>query len=182
MNAVNYSPDGLAGGVSALRAGRSSYQEETARAAQLIESKKGTWDGISAESVARMRLENRFQTGLDIARFTAAIMRQDMAAYDADASQYTQSLGAWHGFVAQQQIIAVKKHFGTTKRRYIYLSGWMVAALRSEFGPLPDQSMHEKTTVPALIKEIYTFLRQADARELGGYFRELDAATIQPER
>ncbi len=61
---------------------------------------------------------------------------------------YTQSLGAWHGFVAQQQMISVKKHFGTTKRRYIYLSGWMVAALRSEFGPLPDQSMHEKTSVP----------------------------------
>src|SRR3546814_17952596 len=52
----------------------------------------------------------------------------------------------------------------------------MVAALRSEFGPLPDQSMHEKTSVPALIEEIYTFLRQADARELGGLFRDLDAA------
>jgi isocitrate lyase len=30
----------------------------------------------------------------------------------------------------------------------------MVAALRSEFGPLPDQSMHEKTAVPALIRNI----------------------------
>jgi isocitrate lyase len=35
----------------------------------------------------------------------------------------------------------------------------MVAA-RSEFGPLPDQSMHEKTTVPALIKEIYSYVKQ----------------------
>jgi isocitrate lyase len=52
----------------------------------------------------------------------------------------------------------------------------MVAALRSEFGPLPDQSMHEKTTVASLIAELYTFLRQADARELGGLFREIDAA------
>ena len=69
-------------------------------------------------------------------------------------------------------MISIKKHFGTTERRYIYLSGWMVAALRSEFGPLPDQSMHEKTSVPALIEELYTFLRQADARELGGMFRE----------
>ena len=58
----------------------------------------------------------------------------------------------------------------------MYLSGWMVAALRSEFGPLPDQSMHEKTSVPALIEELYTFLRQADARELNDIFRELDAA------
>ncbi|MCB2085180.1 MAG: isocitrate lyase, partial [Sphingomonadaceae bacterium] len=49
-------------------------------------------------------------------------------------------------------------------------------ALRSEFGPLPDQSMHEKTSVPALIGELYTFLKQADARELGGLFRDMDAA------
>jgi len=52
----------------------------------------------------------------------------------------------------------------------------MVAALRSEFGPLPDQSMHEKTSVASLIAELYTFLRQADARELAGLFRQLDAA------
>jgi isocitrate lyase len=169
-------PEGMAGGLAHALGKASAYQEHTARTAELIESKGGTWDGISAEAVARMRAQNRFLTGLDIARYTAGIMRADMAAYDADPSLYTQSLGAWHGFIAQQQMIAVKKHFGTTKRRYIYLSGWMVAALRSEFGPLPDQSMHEKTSVPKLIEEIYTFLRQADARELGGIFRELDAA------
>ena len=45
----------------------------------------------------------------------------------------------------------------------------MIAALRSEFGPLPDQSMHEKTSVPALIEELYTFLRQADSRELNDH-------------
>jgi isocitrate lyase len=103
-------------------------------------------------------------------------MRQDMAEYDADSSQYTQSLGCWHGFIGQQKLIAIKKHFGNTNKRYLYLSGWMIAALRSEFGPLPDQSMHEKTSVPALIEELYTFLRQADARELGGLFRQLDDA------
>ena len=99
-----------------------------------------------------------------------------MAEYDADTSQYTQSLGCWHGFIGQQKLIAIKKHFGETNKRYLYLSGWMIAALRSEFGPLPDQSMHEKTSVSGLIEELYTFLRQADARELGGLFRELDAA------
>jgi isocitrate lyase len=99
-----------------------------------------------------------------------------MAEYDADTAKYTQSLGCWHGFIGQQKMIAVKKHFGNTDKRYLYLSGWMIAALRSEFGPLPDQSMHEKTSVPALIEELYTFLRQADARELGGLFRALDAA------
>src|SRR5580700_5180604 len=153
-----------------------SYHDHVAQVGQLIKSNKGTWDGISAEAVVRMRLQNRFQTGLDIARYTAAIMRRDMAAYDADPANYTQSLGCWHGFIGQQKLIAIKKHFGTTKGRYLYLSGWMIAALRSEFGPLPDQSMHEKTSVPALIAEIYTFLRQADARELGMLFRDLDAA------
>ena len=50
----------------------------------------------------------------------------------------------------------------------------MVAALRSEFGPLPDQSMHEKTAVPSLINEIYDFLRQADAIELNDLFKRLE--------
>ncbi len=103
-------------------------------------------------------------------------MRRDMAAYDADPANYTQSLGCWHGFIGQQKLISIKKHFGTTKGRYLYLSGWMIAALRSDFGPLPDQSMHEKTSVPALIEELYTFLRQADAREMGMLFRDLDKA------
>jgi isocitrate lyase len=153
-----------------------TYQQTITEAAAAIGPNATTWNGIEAESVARMRLQNRFHSGLDIAKYTAKIMRADMAAYDADPAQYTQSLGAWHGFIGQQQLIAVKKHFGTTKRRYLYLSGWMVAALRSEFGPLPDQSMHEKTSVPALIAELYTFLKQADARELGMIFRDLDAA------
>ncbi len=153
-----------------------TYQDHILKTRKLIESKKGSWDGISAEAVARMRLQNRFKTGLDIARYTAAIMRKDMAAYDADTGNYTQSLGCWHGFIGQQKMISIKKHFGSTERRYLYLSGWMIAALRSEFGPLPDQSMHEKTSVPALIEELYTFLRQADARELGMMFRDIDAA------
>src|ERR1043166_3941302 len=117
-----------------------TYSNDIAQTDALIRSHKGTWDGISAQAVARMRTQNRFRTGLDIARYTAKIMRQDMAAYDADPAAYTQSLGCWHGFIAQQKMIAIKKHFGTTNGSYIYLSGWMGAALRSEFGPLPDQS------------------------------------------
>ena len=136
-----------------------------------------SWSSINAEYVARMRLQNQFKTGIEIAKYTASIMREDMESYDNDSSQYTQSLGCWHGFIGQQKLISIKKHFGTTKRKYLYLSGWMIAALRSEFGPLPDQSMHEKTTVASLINELYTFLKQADARELGGLFRELDNAS-----
>ncbi len=146
-------------------------------AVRAIKAKFGdTWSAIHPEDAARMQMQNRFRTGLDIAKYTAAIMRADMAAYDADSSQYTQSLGCWHGFVAQQKMIANKKYFGTTSKKYLYLSGWMVAALRSEFGPLPDQSMHEKTSVPALIEELYTFLRQADAKEMNDLFRALKKA------
>ncbi len=154
----------------------SEYKNAIEALTTLRESVGSSWGAINPESAARMRVQNRFKTGLDIAKYTARIMREDMAAYDADSSQYTQSLGCWHGFIGQQKLIAIKKHFGTTKKKYLYLSGWMVAALRSDFGPLPDQSMHEKTTVAGLIEELYTFLRQADARELGGLFRELDAA------
>ena len=134
------------------------------------------WSSINPEYVKRMRLQNQFQSGIDIAKYTASIMRRDMDEYDGDTSKYTQSLGCWHGFIGQQKLISIKKHFQTTDKKYLYLSGWMVAALRSEFGPLPDQSMHEKTSVASLISELYTFLRQADARELGGLFRELDKA------
>lgn len=154
----------------------SQYQDDIQAVANLKAAQGSAWDAINPESAARMKAQNRFQTGLDIARYTAGIMRADMDAYDQDSSKYTQSLGCWHGFIGQQKMISIKKHFDNTDRRYLYLSGWMVAALRSDFGPLPDQSMHEKTSVSALIEELYTFLRQADARELGGLFRALDAA------
>ena len=153
---------------------QTNYSSALQTVRNLKEKYGETWNAIRPESAARMVAQNRFKTGLDIAKYTAAIMRKDMAEYDADSSQYTQSLGCWHGFVAQQKMIAFKKHHKTTNKKYLYLSGWMVAALRSEFGPLPDQSMHEKTSVPALIKEIYDFLRQADAIELNDLFNRLE--------
>ena len=152
------------------------YQANLLKAQELTQSQGATWQSISPEYVARMRAQNQFKTGLEIARYTANIMRRDMKSYDLDHSAYTQSLGCWHGFTAQQMLLSIKKHHGTTDKRYIYLSGWMIAALRSEFGPLPDQSMHEKTAVPNLIEEIYTFLKQSDSRELSHLFRDLDKA------
>ena len=153
------------------------YNSEIQSASNTIAKNGDTWRSINPEHVSRMRLQNRFHTGIDIAKYTAKIMREDMAAYDNNPSEYTQSLGCWHGFIGQQKMISIKKHFGTTKGKYLYLSGWMVAALRSEFGPLPDQSMHEKTSVSALIAELYQFLKQADARELNHLYKDLDKAT-----
>ena len=154
----------------------SNLNDEVNKANEVSSMSNDSWGAIDPNYVARMRLQNKFKTGIDVAKYTAAIMRKDMDAYDSDTSAYTQSLGCWHGFIGQQKMISIKKHFGTNDRKYLYLSGWMIAALRSDFGPLPDQSMHEKTSVASLIAELYTFLRQADARELGGLFRELDSA------
>ena len=153
-----------------------NHSDELKNATNIPDMNTSNWDAINPDYVARMRMQNKFKTGIDIAKYTAGIMRKDMEAYDNDTAAYTQSLGCWHGFIGQQKMISIKKHFNTTDRKYLYLSGWMVAALRSEFGPLPDQSMHEKTSVASLIAELYQFLRQADARELGGLYRKLDSA------
>jgi isocitrate lyase len=40
-----------------------------------------------------MVTQNRFKTGLDIAKYTAAIMRKDMAEYDANASNTVTRFG-----------------------------------------------------------------------------------------
>jgi isocitrate lyase len=86
-----------------------------------------------------MVTQNRFKTGLDIAKYTAAIMRKDMAEYDANASNYTHS-GSWHGFVAQQNMIA-KSIIKRLKVISIYQVGWLLHYVQN-LG-LPDQSMHE---------------------------------------
>jgi isocitrate lyase len=132
--------------------------------------------GLSIEDVVQLKIQNTYNTHLDIARSMAGVMREDMAAYDADSSKFTQSLGCWSGFHAQQKIKAVKRMRGTAKGTYVYLSGWMVAGLRNSFGHLPDQSMHEKTAVADLIKEIYISLRQADEVALNDLFKELREA------
>ena len=156
-----------------------NHKDQLDNASSIPDMNTSNWGAINPEYVARMRMQNKFKTGIDIAKYTAGIMRKDMDSYDNDTSAYTQSLGCWHGFIGQQKMISIKKHFETTDRKYLYLSGWMVAALRSEFGPLPDQSMHEKTSVASLIAELYQFLRQADARELGGLYRQLDSSEGQ---
>ena len=152
------------------------YKDAASQSRDFIAAQGTPWQAIDGEGVTRMRAQNRFQTGLDIARHTASVMRADMAAYDADSSKFTQSLGCWSGFHAQQMIKSVKRLRGTTKGAYVYLSGWMVAGLRNRFGHLPDQSMHEKTSVVDLIEEIYVSLRQADEVAINDLFKALKTA------
>ncbi|MEQ8499759.1 MAG: isocitrate lyase [Sneathiellaceae bacterium] len=160
---------------------RRSYAEQ--RAALLARYPAGrTAGGVAVDDILQLRVQNSFDTHLDIARAMATVMRADMAAYDADSSKFTQSLGCWSGFHAQQMIKSVKRLRGTTQGAYVYLSGWMVAGLRNRWGHLPDQSMHEKTAVADLIAEIYTSLRQADEVALNDLFRELKAAREAGDR
>ena len=93
-------------------------------ASSIPEMDTSNWSSINPDYVARMRLQNHFKTGIDIAKYTADIMRADMESYDNDTSKYTQSLGCWHGFIGQQKLISIKKHFGTTKGNiFIYQVG-----------------------------------------------------------
>lgn len=156
-------------------ANRKTYAELRAEAQARYPSGQ-TPGGVTVDDIVQLKLQNTFDTHLDVARAMAKVMREDMAAYDADPSLSTQSLGCWSGFHAQQMIKSVKRLRGTTKRAYVYLSGWMVAGLRNRWGHLPDQSMHEKTAVADLIQEIYTSLRQADEVAINDLFKDLKAA------
>ncbi|MFG6081721.1 isocitrate lyase [Paracoccus litorisediminis] len=154
---------------------RKTYAELRAEVAARYPSGQ-TPGGVTVDDIVQLRMQNSYDTHLDIARDMAKVMRADMAAYDADSSKFTQSLGCWSGFHAQQMIKAVKRMRGTARGTYVYLSGWMVAGLRNRFGHLPDQSMHEKTAVADLINEIYVSLRQADEVAINDLFKDLKEA------
>ena len=162
-------------------ANRKTYAELRAEVEKRYPSGQ-TPGGVTVDDIVQLRMQNTYDTHLDIARDMATVMRADMAAYDADSSKFTQSLGCWSGFHAQQMIKAVKRMRGTAKGTYVYLSGWMVAGLRNRWGHLPDQSMHEKTAVADLIHEIYVSLRQADEVAINDLFKELKAAKTDADR
>ena len=59
----------------------SNYQSAI-EAVKAIKEKAGdSWAAINPESVARMRAQNQFKTGLEIAQYTADIMQADMASF-----------------------------------------------------------------------------------------------------
>ena len=63
------------------------YSKDIEQLSALRDQKLGKWDAINPEHVAKMRAQNRFKTGIDIAKYTASIMRADMDAYDKDSSE-----------------------------------------------------------------------------------------------
>ena len=74
-------------------------------------------------------------------------MREDMAAYDADSAKY-----AVTGLLARFRGVSKADLYQNTSAppsvvTSTCLAGWF-AALRSDFGPLPDQSMQKKQLLP----------------------------------
>ena len=57
----------------------STYSQNIDAITKLRADQGSAWDAIDPEYAARMRAQNRFQTGLEIAKYTAKIMRDDMA-------------------------------------------------------------------------------------------------------
>ena len=53
----------------------SNYTNDIDAAAALCKTNGSAWNAINPESVARMRAQNKFKTGLDIAKYTADVMR-----------------------------------------------------------------------------------------------------------
>ena len=58
-----------------------TYSNLIAQCADTIGKNGDHWSAIDAEYVTRMKLQNRFATGLDIAKYTAGIMREDTVSY-----------------------------------------------------------------------------------------------------
>ena len=44
----------------------------------------GVPGGINVEDIAQLKIQNTYETHLDIAKAMATLMRQDMARYDAE--------------------------------------------------------------------------------------------------
>ena len=63
-----------------------SYSKIVADHAKLLE-KRPTWNAISPESIAKMKLQNRFKTGVEIAKYCSEIMRKDMEEFEKDDSK-----------------------------------------------------------------------------------------------
>jgi isocitrate lyase len=101
-----------------------------------------------------MATQNRFKTGLDIAKYTAANARKDMADYDANVLT--------HAITVLGMVCCATKYNcskSITKQQvkdtFTCLDGWLLLCVLNLDLYLINPCT--KTTVPALIKEIYDF-------------------------
>ena len=72
-----------------------NYQKMVDDASGILRSRK-SWNNLKAEYIARMKLQNQFKTGLDVAKYTAKIMRKDMEEYDQVKNNLTCTFHSKH--------------------------------------------------------------------------------------
>ena len=51
----------------------SKFKKEVDQASAIPEINTSNWDSINPNYVSRMRLQNQFKTGIDIAKYTASV-------------------------------------------------------------------------------------------------------------
>ena len=84
-----------------------SYSKDIEALNSVVGANK-TWHDIDPEAAVRMRLQNRFKTHLDIAKYNAKIMREDMAAYD----------GFYRKLIAHVQLTDVSSSFAMEEIKF----------------------------------------------------------------
>ena len=145
----------------ASRSTQVSYKDEISNVERLISSKSGTWAGIDPESVTRMRLQNRFHRRASISRAippgSCAPTWPPMMPTLSQVHAVAWLLARLHRPAEADRDQEAFRH-DQGPLSCICRAGWS-RRCAAEFGPLPDQSMHEKTSVPALVAELYTFLK-----------------------
>ncbi len=118
----------------------SAYENDVQAIAALKNSTGNHWSAINPEYAARMRLQNRFKTGLDIARHCAAIIAPGHGRLRRRQQRLHPVAGLLARFHRAAEADRHQEAPGQHERSLPLPVGWMIAALRSEFGPLPDQT------------------------------------------
>ena len=176
MSTPNYAPDGYTSGKPSAITAPAAYTDDADGLAALIESKRGTWDAIDPDHIKRMRLQNRFLTGLDVAatprRSCARTWPPMMPTPPSTPSRSAPGTASSPSSTSSpSRSISAPPSAATSISR----AGWSRPCAPSSARCRTSRCMR-RPRVPALISEIYTFLRQADAREIGNMFRAIDAA------
>ena len=116
----------------------SDYQNDIDSVASLKEAQGGTWAAISPEYAARMRAQNRFKPVLISPSTLLALCAKIWAEYDANRCQIHPITGLLARFYRSTETDFYQETFQYHRQKYLYLSGWMIAALRApDFGPYP---------------------------------------------
>jgi len=132
----------------------SAYLNDIKAVAALKESAGNSWSAITPSPSPACARQNRLRPGWTIAKYTAASCRKEHGRVGCRLPlSYTQS---WLlARLNRQQKLISSRTLKTTNQALTVPVRLDVAALRSDFGPLPEPVHDEKTAVSGLIEELY---------------------------